>query len=453
MGEYACVLRAAALLKEYDVAGETGLLVGISGGPDSVALLHVLHHISISEGGPRLSAAHMHHGIRGRSADEDAAFVRDLCGEWGIPLFEERVDAVSLSKQGNLTLEEAARIARYAFLRRAKQECGARFIVTAHHRGDQAETVLLHLLRGAGLAGLCGMQVCSGDILRPFLTTSRDELLAYLEDEGLCYRTDESNFETGCMRNRIRLELLPLLEKEYNPSVTDSLCRMAELLFEDESLLHAQAEQALDAARLPQGGYAREDLIRLPMSLQSRAVRIALEREGALYDMQRGGIQRVCALLHARTGARVILPRSMQARISYGAFIIEPIVSDESKFETPFLWPGVIHIPKGRLIAQFVDSLRRDEDARVGYIDADKLPPDVCVRKRMPGDRFHPLGAPGMRKLKEYLIDKKIPRPERDIPLIASGQNVLFFPGGAVSQTVRVRDGTQRILRVEYLED
>jgi tRNA(Ile)-lysidine synthase len=453
MGDYACVLRVAALLKEYDAAGEAGLLVGISGGPDSVALLHMLHCLERAGVVGRLYAAHMHHGIRGESADEDAAFVRALCCEWGIPLFEERADAVSLSEQEGLTLEEAARNARYAFLRRAKGECGAQYIVTAHHRDDQAETVLLHLLRGAGLAGLCGMQVRAGDILRPLLTTSREELLAYLKEEGLVYRTDESNLEPGCMRNRIRLELLPLLRREYNPAVADSLCRMAELLFEDESLLRAQAEQALDAARLPQGGYACDALLRLPMALQSRAVRIALEREGALYDMQRGGIQSVCALLRARTGARMELPRSLQARISYGMFIIEPVITGQSDFETQFLWPGDTLTPQGRFVARFADSLRKDENARVAYFDADKLPPDASVRRRIPGDRFHPLGAPGIRKLKDYLIDKKIPRPKRDVPLIASGRNVLFFPGGTVSQTICVRDGTQRILRVEYLED
>ena len=446
-------MRVAALLKEYNAAGEAGLLVGISGGPDSVALLHMLRRLKHEGVAGRLYAAHMHHGIRGESADEDAAFVRTLCGGWNIPLFEERADAVSLSKRQNLTLEEAARNARYAFLRRVKEECGANYIVTAHHRDDQVETVLLHLLRGAGLAGLCGMQISAGDILRPLLTTPREELLAYLKEERLVYRTDESNLEPGCMRNRIRLELLPLLKREYNPAIADSLCRMAKLLSEDEALLRAQAGQALDAALLPQGGYVCEELLRLPMALQSRAVRIALEREGALYDMQRGGIQSVCALLRAHTGARMELPRSLQARISYGALIIEPAITGQSDFETRFLWPGDTLTPEGHFAAQFADSLRTDENARVAYFDADKLPLDACARRRMPGDRFHPLGAPGIRKLKDYLIDKKIPRPQRDIPLIASGHNVLFFPGGTVSETVRVQEGTQRILRVEYLED
>lgn len=452
MGDYACVLRVAALLKEYNIAGGTGLLVGISGGPDSVALLHMLRCLR-EVGICGLYAAHMHHGIRGKYADADAAFVHALCSEWAIPLFEERADVPSLSKCDDLTLEEAARIARYAFLRRAKEECGARYIVTAHHRNDQAETVLLHLLRGAGLAGLCGMRVCTGDILRPLLTTPHEDILSYLKQEGLAYCTDESNFEPGCARNRIRLELLPLLKEEYNPSVVDSLCRMAELLSEDEALLHAQAERELDEARLPQGGYSCDALLRLPMALQSRAVRIALEREGALYDMQRGGIQSVCALLRARTGAHMKLPRSLQARISYGALIIEPVPTAPNEFEAPFLWPGNTATPYGRFEARFVDSLRMNENVRIAYFDADRLPPNSCVRKRMAGDRFHPLGAPGMRKLKDYLIDKKIPRPERDTPLIASGQNVLFFPGGTVSETVRVRDGTRRILRVEYLED
>ena len=453
MGEDTIVMRVAQTLKKYCADGKDGLLVGISGGSDSVALLHILRRLKYDGMLTNLSAAHMHHGIRGQYADDDAEYVRTLCGNWGIPLYEERADAIALSKAEDMTLEEAARTARYSFLRRAKQSCGAAYVVTAHHRDDQAETILLHLLRGAGLAGLCGMQVCSDDILRPLLTTSRDEILAYIAQQQLKYCTDESNMEACCLRNRIRLELLPLIKRDYNPSISETISRMAELLSEDEALLHVQAETALDKARVTDGGYSCSELAELPMALKSRAIRIALERKGALYDMQRGGINSVCALLQAHTGARMELPCKMEARISYGVLYIGPCQSSPEPFEIPFSWPGETITPGGRFIARVVDRMRTDEKSDVAYVDAEKMSSDMVVRRRRPGDRFFPLGAPGGRKLKEYLIDKKVPRTEREIPLLASGGDVLFFPGGTVAQQVCVDERTTRILRIEYLPD
>ena len=453
MGEDTIVMRAAKALRNYCADGKDGLLVGISGGPDSVALLHILHRLQSDGILTNLSAAHMHHGIRGQNADNDAEYVRTLCGQWDIPLFEECADAIALSKAGDMTLEEAARTARYAFLRRAKQNCGAKYIVTAHHRDDQAETIFLHLLRGAGLAGLCGMQVCTDDILRPLLTTSREEILAYIAQQQLSYCTDESNMEACCLRNRIRLELLPLIKRDYNPSIAETISRMAELLSEDEALLRVQAETALDKAKVPDGGYSCSELVDLPMAIKSRAIRVALERAGALYDMQRGGINSVCALLHGRTGAHMELPCKMEARISYGVLYISSFQASPETFEIPLLWPGETITPDGRFSARIADRMRTDEKSNVAYVDADKLSSDLVLRRRRPGDRFFPLGAPGRRKLKEYLIDKKVPRTQRDVPLLASGEDVLFFPGGTVSQQVRVDELTTCILRIEYLPD
>lgn len=452
MGQETCFQRVAALLRVYGVAQGSRLLAGVSGGPDSVALLHVLRCLRQQGAVGVVYAAHMNHGIRAEQADADAAFVRLLCASWDVPLFEECADVPALSKKEGMTLEEAARSARYAFLRRMKENWGAHFVVTAHHMDDQAETVLLHLLRGSGLTGLCGMQVCAGDVLRPFLTTTRQEILDYIAQEGLSYRTDETNLEPGCMRNRIRLELLPRLKRDYNPSITEGLCRMAGLLQEDEVYLNAQAERALERAALSNGGYARAQLALLEMPIQSRAVRIALERVGALYDMQLGGIQSVCTLLHANTGAHMALPRGVQARISYDTLFIERpehLLSDE--FETPLVWPGETKTPVGRFCAQLSQAWRTDEGANVAYLDTASLPQGIVVRRRRPGDRFQPLGAAGSRKFKEYLIDKKIPRERRERPILAAEQEVIYFPGGTISHKVRVREDTVQILRVEYL--
>ncbi len=445
-----CTAHVAAAFAANGITQQEGLLVGVSGGMDSVALLHILCKLREVGKVGRLSAAHVNHGIR-ESAGEDAAFVRALCANWDVRLYETRVDVPKLQEETGQTLEEAARDARYAFLRKAKRESGSAFLVTAHHMDDQAETVLMHLLRGTGLSGLCGMKAVSGDMFRPLLGVSRRELAAYVEENALSYRTDETNLTPCCLRNRIRLELIPLLKEGYNPSISGGLARMAKLLSEDEAYLTLEAEQKLNEAALPAGGYDRNKLALLPMPIQSRAVRLMLSREGALYNLQQAGVIRLCAFLQGRTGARMELPNGMEARIRYDSIIIgKPEEEAPEPFETPFLWPGEIGTPAGVYIATFVDAFVREAGAFVAYMDADKLPEEAVVRRRRPGDRFYPLNAPGERKLKEYLIDKKFAHPARNLPLIAAGQHVLFFPGGTVSHLIRVREDTRRILRVAF---
>ena len=455
MEQAICVKRAAALINEFCKSKRRRFLIGVSGGPDSVALLHIILELKAQGQVEELYAAHLHHGIR-QSADEDLAFVRNKCRYLGIALFEEQINVPELSVKTKTTLEAAARNARYSFLERARAASGASFILTAHHMGDQAETVLLHLLRGTGLSGLCGMRPATGVLLRPLLTTPKSELMEYLSLNNLAFRVDETNLEPCCMRNRIRLELLPLLEREYNPSIIKSICSMAELLAQDDAYLDLLAEKALEEAALSSCGYDRHKLSKLEKPLKSRAVRLALGKKGALYDLQRGGIESVCSLLNAKTGAVRALPRRMQARTSYEAIVLETLPKDNTEaFEEPFLFPGETVTPAGRFVASWADELKFCEGAAVAYIDADELScfKALVLRRRMPGDRFHPLGAPGSRKLKAYLIDKKFPKAEREVPLLASGCEVLFFPGGTVSNNLRVRKTTKRILRVEFLKN
>ncbi len=444
-----CTVQVEAAIAANSIAKEDGLLAAVSGGADSVALFHMLVGLRASGRIEKLFAAHVDHGIR-ETSTEDAAFVRTLCAAWDVPLFETRVDVPALCYSTGQTMEEAARTARYAFLRETKEACSAKWIVTAHHMDDQAETVLLHLLRGAGLSGLCGMRVVSGDIFRPLLDVSREALLSYIKENDLLYRTDESNLEPGCLRNRVRLELLPFLQQEFNPSIAEGLSRMAGLLLQDEEYLTLEAGKRLDEAVLMQGGYKRETLAALPAPIKTRAIRLALERERALYNMSHSRILRVCGLLTARTGARVALPNGMEARASYEALLIEHPRCDEAEaFETRFIWPGETKTPLGSYCAEFVDAMQLEEGF-IAYMDADKLPLDAMVRRRMSGDRFHPLGAPGGRKLKEYLIDKKVLPAMRELPLIAFGRDVLFFPGGTIAHAVRVGADTRRIIRVVF---
>lgn len=439
----------------YGITEKSVLLVAVSGGPDSVALLHILQALLAEARIGALYAAHLHHGIRGEHADEDAAFISSLCQEWSVPLKVSYADVPLLAREQKHTIEEAARNARYAFLRQARVDCGASHILTAHHMDDQAETVLLHLLRGSGLGGLCGMQEAAGELLRPLLYIEHSELMRYLEEYKLPYRIDETNADTSYLRNKIRLELIPVLRDTYNPNIIQGLSNMAALLSEDEAYLTSLAQEALDAAALLEtGAYSRAQLIDFPPPVRSRALRLALAREGALYDMQRSGINRLEALLSARTGAAMPLPRGLCAWVSYDTLHIGKMPEETpAAFEQPFLWPGETQTIAGRFVASYAGALRKDEGPDVAYMDADKLPTGILIRPRRPGDMIYPLNAPGRCKLKRYLIDKKLPRAQRMRPLLASGNEVLFFPGGTVSHTLRVTEETKRIVRIVFEEN
>lgn len=426
----------------------TGVLVGVSGGADSVALLCALCEIR-DELGFELFAAHLNHGIRGEEADGDQAYVRQLCAKLGVPLYEETLDVPAIARSEGKTLEQAAREQRYEFFERALAKFGAGRIAVAHHMEDQAESIMLHLIRGSGLKGLTGMKYSRGNIIRPFLNLHRRDIEQYLEDKGIAYRTDSTNLDRDASRNRLRLDVMPYIAEHINPAVTDALCSMAQLVSEDESYLAAQAEAALNSAKT-QRGYDRAKLGALPASIRSRAIRLALEREGVHSDIDRIHVDKVTELLTAPTGASLDLPH-IAAWISYGDICFGQR-AEKQAFEVPFAFDGKTAFEGGFF---FADAVSGDiiKNNLVGYMDMDRLPVGAVVRPRKEGDVFHPCGAPGGKKLKAVLIDRKIPREERERPGIFIGNELLFMPGAGISDKVKITADTRRIIRVKYTQN
>ena len=304
-------------------AGES-VLVGVSGGADSVALLVLLQRLRQALGIRQLSMAHVHHGWRGAEADADAAFVVDLGQRWEIPVAVERVDAAAVAAAQRLSLEDAARRVRYAALARAAARFNARIVAVAHTRDDQAETVLMRLVRGSGLAGLAGMTPARPlgglRLVRPLLGVWRAEVEAFLRAEGIAVRQDSSNTDRTFLRNRIRHELLPLLERAYNPAVKDALARWADEAQADYAYLAQAAdtawEAASEAAPTMGDGVALQLawLNRAPLALQRQLVRTAVARvKGDLLHIDFRHWTEVNALLTERpVGARVDLPGGVQ---------------------------------------------------------------------------------------------------------------------------------------------
>ena len=444
--------RTAEFAKQHELleAGST-VVAGVSGGADSVALLHILkaleERLSIT-----VAAAHFNHRIRGESADADEAFVKALCERLSVPLLCGGADVPRIAKEDGKTLEQAARDLRYAFLEEARQHFGAAYIAVAHHMDDQAETVLMHLVRGAGMAGLRGMQPKRGRIIRPLLFLRRQEIEAYLAENGIPYRTDETNLLREGTRNRIRLDVMPYLSEHLNEHAAENIAAAASLLGEDEDYLCLRAEEALLAAKKGEHTYDRQAILSLPSPLRSRALRHALALAGAKQDVEKKHIDALTALLSAETGRSISLP-SLRAETEYGCIRFLPAQEEAETvaFSLPLIRNGETKTPLGSFAAEEITPAEFAPDPFAAHFDMEKLPEGITVRTRQPGDRFFPLNAPGRRKLKEYLIDKKVPRREREVPIIAAGEEVLFLPGFTVSDTVKIETGTERILRVRFI--
>ncbi len=430
-------------LAACECSPKDSVLVALSGGADSTALLLSMAELFCEGKIGGLFAAHLNHGIRGESADRDQHFCASLCGRYSIPFLTETADVPAYAKQRGQSLEQAAREVRYAFLERARSQFQADVIATAHHMDDQAETLLLHLIRGSGLTGLCGMQARNGSIIRPLLSVSRNEILAYLSERQEDYCEDETNAENAAMRNRIRNELMPVL-RTYNPAITQSLHKTASLIAQDEALFDSMADEAERAISIGEG-LDRRRLSELPPPIASRIVRRRVYEKCGMVSQP--DIRRVLSLLKAQTGTAIELSGGVSAwtdaeMLMLGAY---PPAAD---YEVPFIVNGETITPRGAFISEQVTTWQRTQDGYEAFLDFEKLPNDLVVRSRREGDRFYPLGAPGERKLSDVLTDRKIARERRDLPLLCSGHEVYYAAGLTISERAKVTPDTREILHL-----
>lgn len=439
--------------------GET-VVVAVSGGADSVALLDILTRLD--DEGLKLIVAHLNHCLRGAESDADEQFVADLAARYRLPFVAIRVDVASLAAGGRFSLEDAGRQARYAFFHEVARRRGAGSIAVAHHLDDQAETVLIRLLRGAGGAGLSAM-TASGDSLikRPLLQVGRAELESYLNSCGITWRTDSSNADTTILRNSIRHELIPTLRK-YNPKITERLAATAEILASDEELLDHLTDSAFARLASPEG----EDLVfGIGALLQEhRGLRLRLYRH-ALRQLN-GDLMRI-ALAHlqaidglassSRPNASLKLPGALRVERSYDRLLFtttEPRSSD--RWEQVIPGEGCHQLPNGMTLS--VRRVPRPEDLRpashhVAYLSLEGAPFPWLARSFSPGDRFTPMGMTGSQKVKELFINEKLPPHERSrVPLILSGGEIVWVAGVRVGEKGRVTAATGAVLRAEILE-
>ena len=447
------------------------VLVGLSGGADSVALTELLLELK-----PRLGItlvlAHLNHGLRAE-AEEDQAFCRSLSERLSLPFASGRADVAERARKSKRSIEDEGRNARYQFLEAQAAQFGAQRIAVGHTLDDQAETFLLRLLRGSGSRGLGAIHpVKDGGIVRPLIEVRRREIESYLKERGASFREDASNADPRFTRNRIRHQELPRLSSAYNPRLVETLARSASLLRDEEEWMEAETRDAFDSVAAVSGDEIRLDqkaLSRHPLALRRRLIRVAIERLRGLGNVSHRHIEDVLALAEeGQSGRELYLPGivvelsfdQMRFRIGSTARARKARERGYNGFEYRLSIPAQVRIPEclGTLSARIAEP-NRELDGPPPFGNAvivgfDGRLPELKVRSPRPGDRFHPLGAPGSKSLSRYLMGRKVSRDSRSrVPLVVrgasslddSGEEILWVVGHGVSEASRVLAGSSRL--------
>ena len=437
------------------------VLVGVSGGPDSVCLLHILNRCR-KEMVLSLHVVHINHGIRKRESKREEKFVSHLAGRMGLPITVKSLDVPSYARRKKLTVEEAARDMRYSALERLAGKLNAKKIALGHTASDQVETVLMHLLRGSGPQGLSGIspvrKLGSTAVVRPLIEVNREEILSYLKKNKLTFCLDSSNRKTEYFRNRIRLKLLPLLRKNYNKNIDGALLRLSEILKEENAYWERVVERVLGKVV---SWEAEKILIDFKRFLRYNVIvqrRILYRLFGGIVSLNQ--IEAIRSLAQKSSqGKRIYLGKRFSVR-KEGNFLIFSSSPERrfKKFNYPLRVPGKNEIEGLNLTlnTRIVDFYPVSEkETNTAYFDIDKINfKKLLLRNRREGDRFRPFGLRGTKKLSDFFIDRKIPRRLRDrVPLLVEGEDILWVVGIRRADKARITEDTKKILEVRVLRE
>ena len=452
---------------------DSSILVAFSGGPDSTALLHSLCSLR-DDFDLELRAAHLDHGLRPDSSEADSDFAKTFAASLGVPLVTEIADTNALRAKYGLSVEDAARRVRYDFLSRVAAATEVDCVALGHTLDDQAETVLLHTLRGTGLDGLSAMkEVSSRDIrgrtitlFRPMLSVSRAEVLDYCTESRLTPRLDESNLSTRFTRNRIRLDLMPRLE-EYNPSIQRALARLARSASLDSDFIRAEVEKVADdtiSADSCGVSIEREGFAQLHPAVGHRLLRYAVQlAKGDTDDLAFEHISRMFDMMSGSAGKVVALPGGLRFDVDYGQAHIRRVGASDSRLPEMRSRQFTLKVPGttveggwnvSALLNQDSSGFRQTRGSELSFLerfDANALGKAPIVRTRRAGDTFQPLGMAGEKKLKDFMIDAHIPRRWRDrVPLVESEGRIAWVVGWRIADWAKVEAGTRRVLEIRF---
>ena len=454
-----------AIWRHHMLASGDTVVVGVSGGPDSVALLHCL--VALREKWcVRLVVAHLNHQLRGETADQEAAFVERLARTLTIPCDIDSREVAAYGAEHRMSIQEAAREVRYAFYDEVATRHGAGKIAVGHQANDNAESMLIHLLRGTGPKGLAGIPpVRDGRIIRPLIDASRGQILRFLQEGGFEYVRDRSNLDPKYLRTRIRHEMLPFMKERFNPGVVDALTRLASILRREEDFLNSQVDRAfqdlVQGQKTDRITLSAPGLARLHPALLRRVVRQAVWSIRG--DLKRLGHDHVEAVVPLARGplpsGRLDLPNGVQV-VRDRDDVIFSVGPPESRprFEYHVAGPGTTLIREinTRLRLSVCDphgvGVTSGHPPTRAFLDLEAAPFPLTVRSMKRGDRFRPLGMSGSQKLKAFFINRKVSRSERHrCALLLSGHTIVWVGGYRIDDSAKVTEKTKRVLRAELL--
>jgi len=449
--------RVKKTIQAYDlVRRKDHILVAYSGGIDSTALLHLLLELR-ERWTLKISLAHFNHRLRS-SAEEDEQFVREVAQEHSLPLIVGTEDVRAIAKKQKLSLEEAGRILRYDFLKKTAAEGAMTKIATGHTMDDQAETFLMRLLRGSGRRGLAGISpAVERMIIRPLIEVNRQDVAAYLQRKSAPYRVDESNFDRRFFRNRIRMELIPFIQQNFEPRIIPILGKMASILRQEETLLQEltnEKSQRSICEKNDQLSLEINSLSSLPLALKRRVVRDFIRQlKGDLRDVS---FEDVEAVLGLDNGKEIHLKKDLI--LAREGDLVGPKGEIEPQVSFEYRWSGKSHLKISEIRLKFAGRMGKKrhlenldfDDERQAHLDLARLRFPLLVRSRREGDRYQPLGAPGKKKLKEIMRAKGIPVPARDKrPVFLSGDEIVWVLGLPVSERHKVSLMTEHIFTIQ----
>lgn len=444
------------------------IVVGVSGGPDSICLLHVLWSLR-NDLNLKLVAVHINHMLRGDESYRDEEFVKSFCKKLGVELKSIRVDINKAARQKGMSLEEAGREERYRNFEMVADSIGADKIAVAHNKNDQAETVLMNIIRGTGLDGLKGMDYIRGRIIRPLLDIERSEIEAYILEKKLETVIDSSNLEKIYARNKIRLDVIPNIDNLFGCSLVKSIDRMSRLIKDDMDFIDGKVKKAYCDAVLRKENEEVELLLRkikkMHIAIKRRVIRKAIEEvKGNVKGIESIHIENILEMINSgKVGSKIDLPGIKAARTYESIrFYNKERLTESFSFEAVLNIPGITEVGDGKYCIEasvinefdFSDFKGIKGSSLIQFFDYDKMIEGINIRKRKEGDLFKPINSNGTKKLKEYFIDNKIPRELRDnIPLIAKGNEIVWIIGYKISDKFKVTENTKKVLKLNYKTD